>query len=61
MDNVQFEEHLKSVSDSDIAQQLAENIAQYKNVIMDPDATMSIPDLNRICIMADELSKRLAS
>ncbi len=61
MDTVKFAERLKSMSEADMAKQLAKDINQYKNVIMDPDATMSIPDLNRICIMADELVKRLSS
>ena len=59
MDNAVFEEHIKTLSDSELAQQISEDLDQYKNVMMEPDTTMSIPNLNKICMMADELSKRL--
>lgn len=55
-----LEEYLKSLSDSELAQKLAENLEHYKSIILDSEATMSIPDLNYICKMANELSKRLA-
>lgn len=55
MDIVQFEEHLKSLSDSELTQLLAVNLGQYKKIMMEPETTMSIPDVNRICMMADEL------
>ncbi len=61
MDTVQFAKVLEAMSEADMATMLAKDITQYKNVIMDPEATMSIPDLNRICLMADELVKRLSS
>jgi hypothetical protein len=60
MDQGQYEKILESMSNADMAIQLAQNIEQYKNIIMDPETTMSIPDLNRICMMADELAKRLS-
>jgi len=61
MDHIKFEKYLESLSDSEMAQQLAEDIKKYKSTLMDTDNTISIPDLNNICMMADELSKRLAS
>ncbi|HIF52167.1 MAG TPA: hypothetical protein EYQ42_11690 [Thiotrichaceae bacterium] len=61
MDNAELEEHIKMLSDSELAQQISEDLEQYKNVMMESDTTMSIPNLNRICMMADELSKRLSS
>jgi hypothetical protein len=61
MNIVQFEKHLQSLSDSELAQQLAQDLGHYKNIMMEPETTMSMPDLNKICMMADELSKRLSN
>ena len=56
-----LEEYLKSLSDLELAQKLAENLEHYKSITMDPEATMSIPNINNLCKMANELSKRLAN
>jgi hypothetical protein len=61
MDYAELEEHIKMLSDSELAQQISEDLEQYKNVMMESDTTMSMLNLNRICMMADELSKRLSS
>ena len=61
MDLNKFEKHLESLSDAELAKLLAKNIGQYKNTVMDMETTMSIPDLDSICMMANELSKRLSS
>jgi len=44
-----------------IAKDLHSRLILYKELSIDPDSTLSIPDLNYMCELAETLVKRLES
>jgi hypothetical protein len=51
-----------SLSDArEIADELRQQLHLYQESILDPDATISLPDLKRMCQLADALSNKLSS
>ncbi|OGT73294.1 MAG: hypothetical protein A3I78_00440 [Gammaproteobacteria bacterium RIFCSPLOWO2_02_FULL_56_15] len=42
-----------------IADELRQQLRLYQESIRDPDATISLPDMNRMCQLADALIKKL--
>ncbi|TAJ94344.1 MAG: hypothetical protein EPO31_09320 [Gammaproteobacteria bacterium] len=42
-----------------IADELLQQLRMYQKCIRDPDATISLPDMNRMCQLADTLLKKL--
>ncbi len=45
----------------EMAEDLQRRLHRYKEISRDPDATESIPDLNYMCELADQICKKLAA
>jgi len=55
--SLDFGEELKQARG--IADELRQQLRLYQESIRDPDATISLPDMNRMCQLADALIKKL--
>ncbi len=61
MGNAKFQNHINSKSTTELADDLSEYLKQYKAQSMEPDSTQSIPNLDLICMIAEEIASRLKS
>jgi len=46
-------------SSTQMAKELCVKLEQYKKMSLDPDSTLSMPDLNYLCKLSEELVKNL--
>jgi len=53
--------YINSKSVSELADDLSEKLKNYRSATMKPHSTQSIPNLNTICEIADEIARRLKS
>jgi len=51
--------HIELHEARQIADELLQQLRLYQQCIRDPDATISLPDMNRMCQLADTLLKKL--
>ncbi len=61
MENKKLQDHINSKSTSELADELNEHLKQYRTKSMEPDSTQSILNLDFICMVADEIARRLKS
>jgi len=59
MEQSKLDEYLHSKSTSELAATLSEKLKDYRIAMTDPDATLSIPDMDMMCGIADEIVRRL--
>jgi hypothetical protein len=59
MDNDKIQNYINSKSTSALADELSVKLKQYRAAMMDPDATLSIPNLDLMCEYAEVISDRL--
>ena len=61
MENAKLQKHINFKSTTELADELSEHLKQYKAQSMEPDSTQSIPNLDQICMIAEEIASRLKS
>jgi len=59
MENEKIQNYIKSKSISELADELSKKLKEYRATVMDPDATLSIPNIDIMCEMADVIADRL--
>lgn len=59
MENDKIKNYIHSKSISELAEELSVKLKQYRAAVMDPDATLSIPNIDLMCEIADEIAGRL--
>ncbi len=53
--------YLESKTTEQLAADLANNLQQYRVASLEPDSTQSIPNLDHMCAIAEEIKKRLSN
>ena len=56
MENAKLQNHINFKSTTELADELSEHLKQYKAQSMEPDSTQSIPNLDQICMIAEEIA-----
>jgi len=59
IDNDKIQNYINSKSVSELADELSVKLKQYRVALMDPDATLSIPNFDLICEIAEVIADRL--
>ena len=57
MKELELTERIQEVKE--LAENLSQQLQQYQECIRDPEATISIPDMDHICQLAGSLSRKL--
>lgn len=59
MENDKIQNYINSKSNSELAEELSTKLKQYREAVKDPDATLSIPNIDLMCEIADVIADRL--
>ena len=59
MENDKIQNYINSKSNSELADELSKKLKQHRASVMDPDATLSIPNIDLMCEIADVIADRL--